>query len=287
MNKIKVIVDSTVDVPLEKLKEHDVDMLPLYVNIHGEEYRDLEEIKWDELISKVEKYDELPKTSAVTVETFYNTFSKYASKGYDVIFLSLGSNFSCNYSNAVTAASMIEGNIYVIDSKNLSSAIGLQLLKILKMKEEGLEAKEIVEKMADIIENTQTETGLETVEYLHKGGRCSGVARIFANILKLYPIVKIKEGLIKVHKISKFKFKNALDKIISDFKKDVDEGNVDEDHIIISTVGNKKAQNYLFKKISEFFNPLKILLFDAGCVVSTHCGPGTTGLFYIRKRKLA
>ena len=87
--------------------------------------------------------------------------------------------------------------------------------------------------------------------------------------------------------MSKFKFKNALDKIVSDFKKDVDEGNVDEDHIIISTVGNKKAQNYLFKKISEFFNPLKILLFDAGCVVSTHCGPGTTVLFYIRKRKLA
>ena len=193
MNKIKVIVDSTVDVPLEKLKEHDVDMLPLYVNIHGEEYRDLEEIKWDELISKVEKYDELPKTSAVTVETFYNTFSKYASKGYDVIFLSLGSNFSCNYSNAVTAASMIEGNIYVIDSKNLSSAIGLQLLKILKMKEEGLEAKEIVEKMADIIENTQTETGLETVEYLHNGGRCSGVARIFANILKLIQLLKLKK----------------------------------------------------------------------------------------------
>ena len=287
MPDIKVIVDSTVDISLEKLKELDVDMLPLYVSIHGEEYKDLEEIRWNEVIEKVEKYNELPKTSAINVQTFYETFDKYLKQGKEVIFLSLGSNFSINYTNACTARDMLGKGVYVIDSRNLSSAIGLQLFKIIKMKNEGLSAKEIVLKMEEIVENTQTETGLETVEYLHKGGRCSGVTRFLATVLKLYPIVKIKEGLIKVHKIGTVKFKNALDKIIKDFKKDYDSDNVDEDHIIISTVGNKPAQHYLFTKISEFFNPIKILLFDAGCVVSTHCGPGTTVLFYIRKRKVA
>lgn len=288
MSKIKVIVDSTVDMPVDELNKLDVDMLPLYVSIHGEEYLDLKEIKWDQLIAKVEQYNELPKTSAINVERFSETFEKYLKQGYDVIFLSLGSEFSSNYSNARLTSSLFEDKgVYVIDSRNLSSAIGLQLLKICKMRDEGLSAEEIVVKMHDIIENTQTETALETVEYLHKGGRCSGVTRFLTGILKLYPIVKIKEGLIKVHKIGKLKFKNALDKIVQDFKKDIDEDNVDTDNIIISTVGNKKAQHYLFEKISQFFNPKKILLFDAGCVVSTHCGPGTTGLFYIRKRKVA
>ena len=288
MNKIKVIVDSTVDMSLEELNKLDVDMLPLYVSIHGEEYLDYQEIKWDQVIAKVEQYNELPKTSAINIERFTQAFEKYLSQGYDVIFLSLGSEFSSNYSNAVLTAQLLDNKgIYVIDSRNLSSAIGLQVLKICKMRDEGLSAQEIVDNMKDIIENTQTETALETVEYLHKGGRCSGVARFFSSILRLYPIVKIKEGIIKVHKIGKLKFKNALDKIVQDFKHDLDENNVDEDHIIISTVGNKKAQMYLYDQVSQFYDPKKILLFDAGCVVSTHCGPGTTGFFYIRKRKVA
>ena len=283
MNEIKVIVDSTVDISLEKLKELDVEMLPLSVSINNCDYLDLIEIKWYELIEKVKASKTLPKTSAINVGTFIETFEKYTSNGYDVIFLSLGSNFSCNYNNAMLAKDMVDGNVYVIDSQNLSSAIGLQLLKIIKMKNEGLSASEIVEKMNDIVERTQTETALETIEYLYKGGRCSGVKYLIGSLLRLYPIVKVNKE-ITVHKLGKLTFRNALDIIVADFKKDLDADNVDMDYIIISSVGNKKAQNYLFEKISQFFDPKRILLFEAGCVVSTHCGPGTTGFFYIKNK---
>lgn len=285
MHKIKVIVDSTVDISMEKLKELDVDMLPLSVLIHGEEYLDLEQIKWYELIEKINKYNELPKTSAINVEKFMEIFYKYTRMGYEVIFLSLGANFSSNYSNACFAASSFENGVYVLDSQNLSSAIGLQLLKIKKFQSEGLSAKEIVEKMGKIIPLTQTETALETMEYLYKGGRCGSLKYFISNILKLNPIVKVNDGVIKVHKITRGKFQKSLDTIANDFKKDLDNDNVDLDYIIISTVGNTAGQEYLYKKISTFFNPTHILLFDAGCVVSSHCGPGTTGFFYIKKGK--
>lgn len=284
MNKVKIIADSTCDISLEKLKEMDIDFLPLYVVIQDKSYLDLEEIKWNQVIELVNKYNELPKTAAINIQTFLDVFEKYTDEGYDVIFLSLGSNFSSNYNNARLAAEEFEDRVFVVDSCNLSSAIGLMLMKMNNMKNEGLSAKEIVERMEKIIPLVQTETALETMQYLYKGGRCSGLKYLLGSVFKLYPIVKIKEGLIKVHKIGKITFKNALNIIAQDFKNDLDAGNVDEDFIIISTVGNEWARQYLYDKVSKFFPKDRIFLYDAGCVVSTHCGPGTTGFFYIRKK---
>lgn len=284
MNKVKIIADSTCDISIEKLKEMDIDFLPLYVVMQNQSYLDLEEIKWNQVIEMVNKYNELPKTAAINIATFIDTFEKYTSEGYDVIFLSLGANFSSNYNNARIAAEEFEDRVFIVDSSNLSSAIGLMLFKMNNMKNQGMSAKEIVENIQKIIPLVQTETALETMQYLYKGGRCSGLKYLLGSVFKLYPIVKIKEGLIKVHKVGKFTFKNALNIIVSDFKKDLEEGNVDDEFIIISTVGNEPARTYLYNKVSEFFPKERIYLYDAGCVVSTHCGPGTTGFFYIRKK---
>ena len=283
MNKIKIICDSTCDMSVEKLKELDIDFLPLYVVLHDEYKKDLIDVKWNDVIEWVDKTKELPKTAAINVDTFMETFDKYVSQGYEVIFLSIGSNFSSNYNNARLAATEFDDKVYVIDSMNLSSAQGLLLLKMVKYKNEGLSAKEIVEKINELIPLTITETALETMKYLHKGGRCSSLKYYIGVVLKIYPVVKITDGVINVHKLGKLLFKKALNIIINDFKNDFDNDNVDSDYIIISTVGNEKGQKYLYEKISEFFPKEKILLFDAGCVVSTHCGPGTTGFFYIKK----
>ena len=269
MNKVKIIADSTCDISIEKLKEMDIDFLPLYVVMQNQSYLDLEEIKWNQVIEMVNKYNELPKTAAINIATFID---------------SLGANFSSNYNNARIAAEEFEDRVFIVDSSNLSSAIGLMLFKMNNMKNQGMSAKEIVENIQKIIPLVQTETALETMQYLYKGGRCSGLKYLLGSVFKLYPIVKIKEGLIKVHKVGKFTFKNALNIIVSDFKKDLEEGNVDDEFIIISTVGNEPARTYLYNKVSEFFPKERIYLYDAGCVVSTHCGPGTTGFFYIRKK---
>ena len=286
MNKVKIIADSTCDISIERLKELDIDLLSLYVVIQDKQYLDLEEIKWNDVIAKVNETGELPHTAAINIDTFETTFKNYVDQGYDVIFLSLGANFSSNYNNARLAAEEFdEGRVYILDSQNLSSAIGLMLFKMAAFRDQGLSAKEIVEKMEKIIPLTQTETALETMQYLYKGGRCSALKFMVGNILKLYPIVKVEDGVINVHKIGKLTFKNALNIIANDFRKELEAGNVDEDFIIISTVGNESARSYLCDKVSQFFPKEKIYLYDAGCVVSTHCGPGTTGFFYIRKQK--
>ena len=283
MNKIKIICDSTCDISLEKLKELDIDFLPLYVVLHDEYKKDLIDIKWNDVIKWVDENKELPKTAAINVETFIETFSNYVNDGYEVIFLSIGANFSSNFNNARIASLEFDEKVFVIDSMNLSSAQGLLLLKMDKYKKEGLSAKEIVDKINELIPLTITETALETMKYLHKGGRCSSLKYYLGVVLKIYPVVKIIDGIINVHKLGKLLFKKALNIIINDFKNDFDNDNVDMDYIIISTVGNEKGQSYLYEKISEFFPKEKILLYDAGCVVSTHCGPGTTGFFYIKK----
>lgn len=281
--KVKIIADSTCDISLEKLKELDIEMLPLYVIMQGKEFLDMEEIGWSVVVDNVNKYNELPKTAAINVNTFINIFDKYVNLGYDVIFVSIGANFSSNINNARIASLDYEDRIFIVNSNNLSSAIGLMLIKMAKMRDEGLTAKEIVDKTNEMIPLVQTETALETMQYLYKGGRCSGIKYLIGNVLKLYPIVKVIDGIIMVHKLGKMFFKNALNIIANDFKRDLEEGNVDEDFIIISTVGNVKGREYLLNKVSEFFPRERILLFDAGCVVSTHCGPGTTGFFYLRK----
>ena len=287
MNKVKIITDSTCDISPEKLKELDIDMLSLYVVIKDKPYLDLEEIKWNDVIEKVKEYNELPKTAAVNIETFANKFREYVEEDYDILYVGLGSKFSSTYNNACLASQEFpEGRVTILDSENLSSAIGVMLIKMAKFRDQGLSAKEIADKMKEIIPLTQTETALETMSYLYKGGRCSGMKYLVGRALKFYPIVKVNDGVINVHRLGKLTFKNALNIIASDFRKDLEDGNVDEDFIIISTVGNEKAREYLYNKVGEFFPKEKIFLFDAGCVVSTHCGPGTTGFFYIRKHKV-
>ena len=285
MNKIKIICDSTCDISVEKLNELDIDFLPLYVVMKEKYYKDIIDVKWSDIIKMVDEEKELPKTAAINVDTFMETFKKYVDLGNEVIFLSIGSNFSSNYNNARLASQEFDGKVFVIDSMNLSSAQGLLLLKMDKLKKEGLSAKEIVDKINELIPLTITETALETMKYLHKGGRCSSLKYYLGMVLKIYPVVKITDGVINVHKLGKLLFKKALNIIISDFKRDFDNDNVDSDYIIISTVGNEKGQKYLYEKIGEFFPKDHILLYDAGCVVSTHCGPGTTGFFYIKKHE--
>lgn len=286
MNKVKIIADSTCDISLDFLKKNDIDILPLRVLIHGEEHLDLEEIKWKELEEKINKYNELPKTSAINIGTYIETFEKYSKEGYDIIFISIGDKFSSNYKNAVLAKEEFE-NVYVINSDNLSSAIGLMIMKMIKYRNLGLSAKEIYEKIEELKPRVITETALKTMNYLYKGGRCSGGKYLVGTLLKLYPIVRINgDGEIKVHKIGKLRFKNALDLVAADFKKELENGNVDEDFIIISNVGNPESQEYLYNKVSSFFPKDKIFQFEAGCVVGAHCGPGTTGFFYIRKNRI-
>lgn len=283
MNPVKIITDSTCDLSLETLKKLDIDFLPLNVIIGGVTYRDCVDITPEKLFKLVEEHDELPKTSAISPAKCYETFKHYVDLGFDVIFMGLDSKISSTYQSAVSASQEFDGRVHVIDSVNLSSAIGLQLLKMAHFRDEGLSADQIVEKMKEITPKVQCSFALKTMNYLYKGGRCSGLTFFIGRILHLHPIIRMEEGTLKVHKTPRGKTIKALDIMIKEFKEAYDANNVDLGTVMITHACTQEYADYIYGKLSEFMDPKHIMVTVAGCVISSHCGPGCIGILYIEK----
>lgn len=283
MNPVKIITDSTCDLPLELLKKHDVEMVPLNVTIGGKTYLDCIDISTPKLFELVGQYKELPKTSGVSPEVFLAAFKKYVDLGYDVIYMGIGSKLSSTLSSAHLAAQEFDGRVFTLDSMNLSSAIGLQVLKMVEFKNAGMSALEIVEKMKEVTPKTQCSFAIKTMDYLYKGGRCSGIKYFFGKMLRICPIIKMKECVLNVHKTPRGKFENACDIMIKEFKEAYDAGKVDLGTVTITHACSDEYCEYIVNKLSEFIDPKYLLPTYAGCVISSHCGPKCIGILYIEK----
>lgn len=283
MNPVKLVTDSTCDLPLDLLKKHDVEMLPLHVSIGGVTYRDCYDITTPKLFELVEKHNELPKTSAISPAKFADVFKQYTELGYDVIYIGIGSKLSSAYASALVAAKDYPDRVYVLDSMNLSSAIGLQVLKMIEFRDAGMSAIEITKKMETITPKVQCSFAIKTMDYLYKGGRCSGMKYFFGRVLRLFPIIKMKECVLNVHKTPRGRFEKALDIMIKEFKEKYDAGLVDLGIVTITHACSDEYCEYIVKKLSEFIDPKYLLPTYAGCVISSHCGPKCIGILYIEK----
>lgn len=275
MRKINLITDSTSDLSPELLKKHNITVWPLYVNFGENSYRDMIDIDTDTLYQKVEEYGMLPKTAALSPGQFYEKFEKF-NPDEDYIYIGIGSKFSVNYNNALSAASEFD-NVYVVDSQNLSSGIGLQLLKMAKLRDQGLTVQEIIEEMNKITPNVSTRFAINTLEYLHKGGRCSGTARFFGTALSIKPIIKVVDGAMIVSK-KPIGFKRALNTMLQEVDANID--NIDRDAIMVTHSKADDDAKYLISELKKrgFEN---IHETKASCVISTHCGPRTIGILFI------
>lgn len=281
--KVKIITDSTCDLPLNLLKELDVDFVSLKVIVGENTYQDMVEIDPLKLFSLVEETDEMPKTSAVTPLEFEEVFSSYVKDGYEVVYIGLGSDLSSTYLNAYSVAQKYGGKVQVIDSKNLSSAIGLQILKLVELRDRGYSAKEMKKALEDITPKVECSFAVDTMEYLHKGGRCSGITYFAGKILRIHPVIRMTEGRLKVYKTPRGKMYKALDIMIDDFKTQYLMGNVDLGKVMITHACTEKYSKYIFDRLSEFMDKKAILITTAGCVISSHCGPNCIGILYIKK----
>ncbi len=282
-HKIKIITDSTCDLPLELLKELDIEVLPLLVSIGGNTYQDLIEITPNKLFELVNETKETPKTSAISPLVFYTTFAKYVDQGYDVVYIGIGADLSSSYASAYTSANEFEGHVLVLDSKNLSSAIGLQLLKLVEYRDSNKSLSEIEQLMKQITPNVECSFALETMNYLHKGGRCSSLKYYFGKLLRIHPIIRMNEGKLKVHKTPRGKMIKALDEMIEEFKEQYVIGNIDLGKVMITHACTNEYASYIYQKLAEFMDPTAIIVTIAGCVISSHCGPNCIGILYIKK----
>lgn len=277
--KVKICADSVCDLSAELKERYDISVVPLYVNKGGETLKDGVEITQHDVFAHYRTTGKLCSTAAVNIADFAK-FYKEQLEGYDeLIIITISSDFSSTYQNACIAAEDFP-NVRVVDSRNLSTGEGLVAISAAKLAEKGLSADEIVKGLADIIPKVDATFFVANVEYLHKGGRCSSIAALGANLLKLKPCIAVIDGKMKVIK----KYRGSIEKTINDYVKDrLTSVDVDEDLIFITHTTSEENTSHAAEEIKKYKNFKEIAATDAGCTVACHCGEDTLGILFIRK----
>ena len=286
MNKIIIIADSTCDLSPDLIKENDIKIVPLHVSFKGDstDYLDGVTITREDVYKKCDELGITPTTGARNVNELINDFKQYVDNGYDVIFTGIGSGLSSTYNNAMIARSEVsEEHIEVVDSQNLSTGIGLLVLKMAKFRDEGLNIHEIATKVRELVPHVSAKFCIDRLDYLHKGGRCSGMTKALAELFKIHPIAKVINNKLTVYRMPRGKYIKAVDEQINEFKKDFD--NIDKDCVFITHSGHMDGEEkYIYEKLSEYIPLENLHITEAGCVISSHCGPKTIGILYILKK---
>jgi len=281
MSKIKITCDSTCDLTNELYEKNNVSVVPLSIALGDEIRRDSIDINADEIFQFVKTSNQLPKTSAISIGEYEDIFGKYISEGYTVIHINISSELSSSHQNACLAAEEL-GNVYVVDSRNLSSGSGHLVLLAAAMVESGMEAKDIVDVLNEKKEKLDVSFVLQTLEYLHKGGRCSSIAAFGANALKLHPEIQVVDGKMQVGK----KYRGDMEKSILAYIHGRLDGRDDLDTERIFVTHSGVPSEILDKVVATVkeLHPFKeVLVTRAGCTISSHCGPACLGvLFFIK-----
>lgn len=281
MKNIKITCDSTCDLTKVLYEQHQVEVIPLGISMGSDFRQDSINITAEELFDFVSKSGELPKTAAISVGEYEEVFRKYVDQNYQVIHISLSSELSASYQNACLAAQEVE-NVYVVDSRNLSSGSGHLVLMAAEMAKTGMTAEEIAKELNEKNVLLDVSFVLQTLEYLHKGGRCSGLAAYGANVLKLRPEIQVTDGKMQVGK----KYRGEMEKSILAYVRGRLEGRTDIDHSRIF-VTHSGVPNDLIEKVIDLVKELQpfreVIETRAGCTISSHCGPNCLGVLFFRK----
>ena len=282
MNKVVIIVDSTCDLPKEIIEKNNLVIVPLTVNFPDESYYDGVDITTPQLYKMVSERGILPKTAAITLGEIYNVFEKWIDAGYDIVYTGISSQMSKSHENAVMMSKEFpEGRIEVVDSGNLSTGIGLLVVKACTWREEGKDVHEIARLMREEVSYVRSQFVVDTMEYLHKGGRCSSVAKLFGTILKIKPLIVVRDGKMSVGGKPRGKMEVCLDKLVEMVIADKD--NIDLSTVFVTHSEADSSCEYLTAKVKEVLPEANVVESRAGCIISTHCGPGPIGVLYTLK----
>ena len=283
LKEVMITADSTSDLPNYLIEKNNITILPLSILLGDKSYSDGVDIFPRDIYAYVNKTGDLPKTAAVTPAQYNTVFKEFTEQGKAVVHIGLSSAISSSYQNACIAAAEFE-DVYCIDSKSLCTAMGLLVLKACDFREKGFDAKKIYNRVNSLVPKVSTTFVLNNLEYLHKGGRCSGVAKFSANVLGIKPSIAVDEnGRLDVAKKYRGKIDLVYKQYISDSLKDVNK--FDPARVVIANRGDINPEIISFAKgVIEGKNKFtEVITADAGCTISSHCGPKTLAIFYIKK----
>lgn len=279
--EVVITADSTCDLPSYLVKKHTIDLIPLGIQLGLESYQDGVDITPDDIYSYYNQTKVLPKTAAVSPGAYTDLFEKYTSQGKAVVHINLSSAISSTHQNALIAAKQFD-DVYIVDSKSLCTGLGLLVLKACDLRDEGLSAQEVATRLETLKDKIICTFVLDTLEFLHKGGRCSGVARLGANILGLKPSIMVnnQDGTMSVGK----KYRGKIDAVYQQYAKDIMKNidQMDRRRIVVAHSGVSQDKIDIMRRevsLSGMFD--EVIVARAGCTITSHCGPGTMAIIYM------
>ena len=279
---VKIISDSTCDLSPELIERYDIDILPLHIVLGEEEFLDGKNITPDEIYAWADKNQTTPKTSAPAFEDAIALMRPYVEAQREIVCFSISEEMSTSANVMRIAAEELEAEerIFVVDSANLSTGIGLLVIEAAIMAKEGKSAEEIVRAMEQLKPKVHASFVVDTLEYLHRGGRCSGVAAFVGGAFKLHPTIVVENGKMMPTK----KYRGKMSSVLLSYAKDQEENlkKARTDRVFITHSGCDEAW---IKAVYDYLDGLhifhEILVTRAGGVISSHCGPGTLGVLFL------
>lgn len=281
MSKIMITCDSTADLTKELYAKYEAAAVPMGVNLGDDFRRDGLNITISDIFDYVAASGQLPKTSAVSVGEYDDVFRPLVEQGYEVVHVSLSSSLSSSHQNARLAAEEL-GNVYVVDSKNLSTGIGHLVLLGRELAASGMTAAEVAAALEELREKLDVSFVLQTLEYLHKGGRCSGVAAFGANLMKLRPEIEVVDGKMQVGR----KYRGNMEKTVLAYIRGRLEGREDIrlDRIFITHSGCPQEIVEKAEALVRELHPFQeVIVTTAGSTITSHCGPDCLGVLFLKK----
>ena len=278
---IKILSDSTCDLSAQLLDQHNITLVPLTVVKGDEQFKDGVTITAADIFAHVAAGGDLCSTAANSIGEYEDMFAQYAPQYDGVIHINISSEFSSCYQNACIAAADFP-NVRVIDSRNLSTGQGLVVLKACELAKTAEDLDQLAEELRAFTDKVEASFLVDKLDYLAKGGRCSAVAALGANLLNLKPCIDVKGGKMGVSK----KYRGKYDKCLLNYVKERLEGRDDIDPTTIfvtQTEVSDECYTGVMNAVREYGNFENIYETKAGCTVSCHCGPGTLGILFVRK----
>jgi EDD domain protein, DegV family len=282
MAKVKILSDSTSDLPDELLEKYEIGLIPLYVNLDGTVLPDNRvDITSQIIYDSVRKTGVLPGTIGVPAEDFKAEFEKWRGQGYEIVCHTISSDMSCTYQNAKIAAAEMDG-VYLVDSRSLSSGVGHLVLHSAELARRGLAAAEIAASTSALVPKVSATFVIDSLDYLKKGGRCSTLAALGANLLKIKPMIVVDNGNMKVG----HKFRGLLPKVLEEYvdmqletQQEINTHRIFITHTgcsadIVAAVRRRIEKNLRFDEILES---------NAGATITSHSGPNTLGILFLKQ----
>lgn len=283
-NPVILCADSTCDLSAALVKDLRVHLYPFHIVLDGNTYRDGVDLTTTDIVRVYNEKKILPTTAAINVQEYLDFFGPFVEKGYDIVHISLGSGISSSHQNACLAAAEFDGRVFAINSGNLSTGSGHLVLEAAKRIESGLPAAQIADELRALTGKVSASFVLDTLEFLHKGGRCSALAMMGANLLKLKPSIRVNnaDSSMSVGK----KYRGSLEKALEDYVRDELEGRTDICLDKVFITHSPMDQTYVNKVVElvKSYQPFEnIYVTDAGCTITSHCGPNCLGVLYMVK----